>query len=542
MTKRVFELKKSYYTDHRNVCIERLHYFTESYKQTERLPHGIREAMAMKHYCQNRTLWIRNGNEMGEGELIVGSIASTPRGAPIYPEFAQEWIIRDLDDFSEREYRKFLVTEDQKKEILKLLEYWRGKTCDDVARERIAKEVPAAFEADKARLCFPFHIDEGIANTVVDYGKVINIGLEEIIKEIIASQAKFSKLGDKEKCDNLEAMKIACEAIIILANRYADLALKEAKDLEENRPTRAIELRKIAENCKQVPSKPARTFWEAVQAVFFVQLGLFHEGNSVVNSLGRMDQYLYPCYASDKKEGSITKDEATEIFSCFCLKLNEIEKLQHKELARFYPTLYQTLTIGGIYCKTGEDAANDVSYIILDAMRETLVQQPTVTIRWSPKLSEEFLLYAADTLKHGMGYPAFQGDPRDMKYLSEVAGKTCTETVEIPIEEVMDWTVNGCEESVIAGKTSFIMAAYFNVVKCLELSLFDGVDIIQGIQLGPKTGSVEDFKTMEDIWQAFEKQYAYWSGVLAKSSKIVLDVHNELTPYPFDSSLITDCI
>lgn len=527
----------------RIICLDRLRLYTESYKQTEGEPSCLRSAKAMKHFCENRPLWIYHGENFGEGELIVGSIASQYRGASAYPEYAVKYYMNDLEELQNRKYRRFVINENDRDEWISLLKYWAGNCVDDIKSERLKKEVPEIYVANEIGLGFLHHEIEGPAMNTVDYQKVLKIGLNGVIKEIEESQAKFQKENDIEKVNKLEAMKISCEAIIIMANRYADLARKEAEKFKNDNPKREKELRKIAEICGRVPAEPARTFWEALQSIFFIHIGLCIESNGPVKSLGRLDQSLYPYYKQDVEEqGMISEDDALELLECFFLKINEIERLQPMYVAENWPSNYQTVTIGGIDPKTQEYTYESVGYLILRAIKNMKVQQPTVTIRWNPKLKEDFLLAALDVVKEGTGYPAFQGDPRNFKWLSETMPKYCSYPVEVPEEDVYNWAPVGCEETEIPGKTSPMLLGRINFLKLLQLTLNNGVDTMTGIQAGPKTKDVEDFKSMEDIWDAYKKQFDFWIDKMNRGTRIVHECQNQVNPLPFCSTLVSDCI
>lgn len=527
----------------RTICLDRLRLYTESYKQTEGEPAGMRSAKAMKYFCENRPLWIYHGENYGEGELIVGSIASQYRGASAYPEYAVKYYINELEEQQNREYRRFVIDEGEKEEWISLLKYWENKCVDDIKTERLKKELPEIYDANRIGLGFLHHETEGPAMNSIDYQKPLRIGINGIIKEIEEAQAKIQKGNDMEKVSNLEAMKISLEAVIIMAKRYAELARKNAEKLRKNNPKRARELETIAEICDRVPAEPARTFWEALQSIFFVHLGIWIESNGPVKSLGRLDQHLHPYYVKDTEEtGIISEGDALEIQECFLLKVNELERLQPMYVAENWPSHYQTATIGGIDPHTEEYDYEKTGYLILKAMKNMRVQQPTVTIRWNAKLKTDFLLAALDVVKEGTGYPAFQGDPRNFRWLTETMPQYCSTPVVVPKEDAYDWAPVGCEETEIPGKTGPMLLGRINFLKLLQLTLNNGVDTISGIQAGPKTKNVDDFKSMQDIWEAYKKQFDYWIDKMNTGTRIVHETQNQVAPLPISSVLVSDCI
>ena len=544
MSKRANELRSRYKpADDRFICLDRLRLYTESFKQTEGEAACLRSAKAMKHFCQNRPLWIYHGENFGEGELIVGSISSQYRGASAYPEYAVKYYVNDLNELQNRQYRRFVIDENDKHEWTSLLKYWENNCVDDIKTERLQREVPETYIANQMGLGFLHHEVEGPAMNSVDYHKVLRIGFNGIIKEIEETQAQFRQDNDLDKLEKLEAMKISCEAIIIMARRYADFARQEAEKLKIDNPKRAKELIKISEICEKVPAEPATTFWEALQSNFFTHLGIWIESNGPVKSLGRLDQQLYPFYKRDLEErGTITEGDVLELLECFLLKINEIERLQPMYVAENWPSNYQTLTIGGVDPETLEYTYEKVGCLILNAFKNMRVQQPTVTIKWNAKLSNDFLLAALDVVKEGTGYPAFQGDPRNFRWIRETMPKYCSTHMDVPEEDVINWVACGCEETEIPGKTSPMLLGRINFLKLLQLALNNGMDSMTGIKAGPETKSAEEFSSMEDIWAAYKKHFDYWISVMNRGTRIVHEVQNQVAPLPFCSVLVSDCI
>jgi formate C-acetyltransferase len=243
-----------------------------------------------------------------------------------------------------------------------------------------------------------------------------------------------------------------------------------------------------------------------------------------------------------EEKGTITEGDALELQECFLLKINELERLQPMYVAENWPSNYQTATIGGIDPETGEYTYEKLGYLILQAMKNMRVQQPTVTIRWNSKLKTDFLLAGLEVVKEGMGYPAFQGDPRNFKWLSETMPNYCSSPVVVPKEDYLDWAPVGCEETEIPGRTSPMLLGRINFLKLLQLALNGGVDTLTGIQAGPKTKAVEEFKSMEDIWDVYKQHLDYWVDVMNRGVRIVHESHNRVAPMPISSLLVSDCI
>lgn len=544
MSSRTNALREKYKpADVRNICLDRLRLYTESYKETEGESTWLRSAKAMRHFCANRTVWIDNGETYGEGELIVGSITETYRGASAYPEYAVDYYMEDLDELQNRQYRSFVIQPEDREEWFSLLSYWKGKCVDDIKTARLKEEVPEVYVANKIGLGFLHHEVEGPAMNSVDYGRVIKKGFNQIIKEIEAQQEIFRAEGDDVKVSKLESMKITSEAVVILAKKYAELAIEQAGQLEESNPKRAKELRQIAKICAKVPAQPAETLWEALQAYYFTHIALWIESNGPVKSLGRMDQHIHPYYVKEVlEEKTLTEGDAQELVECFLLKINELERIQPMYVAENWPSNYQTATLGGIDPVTEEYDYEATGYLILKAMKNMKVQQPTFTVRWNEKLKEDFLLTALDVLREGLGYPAFQGDPRNFRWLSKTMPGYCSELVEVPREDYLDWAPVGCEETEIQGKTSPMLLGRINFLKLLQMTLQNGHDSKTGIKAGPDTIAMEEIRSMDDIWDAYKTQLDYWVDVMNRGTRIVHESHNAVAPMPISSLLVFDCM
>jgi formate C-acetyltransferase len=515
--------------------------YTESYRQTEGEEAWMRAAKAMKHFCEKRPLWIDNGESYGEGELIVGSISEKYRGASAFPEYAVQYYMTDLDELQNREYRRFIIDPADKDEWVSLLQYWKGKCVDDIKTSRLKVEAPEVYTANQMGLGFLHHEVEGPAMNSVDYEKVLDIGFEGLIREIEEAQAKYRAQRDAVKVSKLESMKLACEAMIVMANRYAELAKQQAEEMRRSNPRRAAELDVISEICAKVPAKPAETLHEALQSFYLTHVGLWIESNGPVKSLGRIDKALHPYYIRDVEEKGIISDEdAIELIECFLLKVNEMERIQPLYVAENWPSNYQTATLGGVNPVTDAYDYEKTGLLILRAIKNMRVQQPTVTIRWTEKLGEDFMFAALDVLKDGLGYPAFQGDPRNFRWLRDTMPYYCTSPVIVPPEHYKDWAPCGCEETEIPGKTSPMLLGRINFLKLLQLTLNNGFDHISGIKAGPDIDP--DFKNMEDLWAAYRNHLDYWVEIMNRGTRVVHEVHNQVNPLPISSLLVTDCI
>lgn len=510
------------------ICIERARLYTESFKATEGLPMVIRRAMALAHILDNMTIYIL------DDELIVGNFASNPHALPMYPEEGQDWIDRALD-----QHIKDMLDDRLKPEARELLRYWRGKSMADKTSNALPEEYKRFI--DWNGVC---HAVFWRPLEMTDFKKVLGLGLNGIIGEVNERLKRLTTEIETmdareyiEAKNNLEAMIIALDAGARFSRRYADKARDLAK--AEKNPTRKKELEKIAKVCDRVPANPAGTLHEAIQSCFFINLiskqMLFHgQGWGA-----RMDVLLNPYYERDKATGRITRDEAQELFECLLIKLLERGHLATPNVAGGGPgnSDWIDYTVGGID-SNGEDVTNEFSYIILDAVRVAKVPEPTLALRYSPKTPDELLLKAIDVLHTGIGYPAFFNDSAIIPWLLGLG---------VTIEEARDYGIVSCVNVELPGRNMrpiYPHAGQFNLLKCLELALYQGKDkeIFTGEQLGPRTPDPATFTNIGQLMDAYLTHVRFFIGKLAMIIKISHALAQQYMQRPFGSALIKGCI
>ncbi len=337
---------------------------------------------------------------------------------------------------------------------------------------------------------------------------------------------------DKE--DQLKAMAIACDAVMILGQRYHDYAM-ELYEKEED-AVRKLELLQIAENCEAVPANKPRTYWQAVQMYWFVHLGVTSELNPWdAYSPGRLDQHLMPFYQKDTKEGILNREKAKELLECLWVKFNNQPAppkvgITLKESSTY--TDFANINTGGI-TPEGQDGVNEVSFLILECMDEMKLLQPSSNVQISKKTPKEFLLKACEISRKGWGQPAFYNTEAIIQELLN-AGKT--------IEDARKGGTSGCVETGAFGNEAYILTGYFNLPKILELTLYNGFDHMSNRQLGLKSGGAEDFKSYEELFEAYKKQVNYFLDIKIRGNHIIEKIYAEYMPVPFLSIITNDCI
>jgi pyruvate formate-lyase/glycerol dehydratase family glycyl radical enzyme len=525
-------LKKRFLTQQREICVERARYYTESHKNTEGEPAVIRQAKALKHILNNLTVHIH------PDELIVGNITSKPLGAGIYPETALGPRIEvELNRISQRSTNPFTIGEEEKRELQeKIFPYWRGKTIMDLARSYWAKETSDLFD----RLgVFIFTEIAGIGHMLINHERVVRYGLKGIINEteklkykILESKTPKS-LETEQKLAFYDAAEIACRALISFAHRYGELAKLMAAHEKDRK--RQEELKEIARICEKVPENPSETLQESLQAMFFTHLACQIESWESAISIGRLDQFLFPYYESDVKNGKIGHEKAQELFECFFLKLSSVIPLfdQDASVAFAGLTAFANVVIGGVD-ENGKDATNDLSYVILDAIKEIKTPQPNFGIRMHEGVPEKLLKQACIAALEMGTLPHIFNDEKVIKSMVNRG---------IALGDARNYGIIGCVEPAVPGK-SFTSsdAALFNLAICLELALNEGRARMLAGQIGPQTGNPIAFTSMDDVLQAYERQLGYLVKRMIDGLDVLARVHAEMKPVPFASSLTDDCL
>ena len=498
---------------------------TESYKQTESEPVIIRRAKAFQHILENIPIIIR------DLELIVGSTTLAPRGCQTYPEFSYEWLEEEFETVENRSADPFYISDQTKAELKQANAYWKGKTTSELATSYMEPETLLAMEHNIFTPGNYFY--NGVGHVTVKYGEVLEIGFSGIKAKAEAEMAKLCLAdGDyQQKSRFLEAVMISCDAAVTYARRYAKLALEEAEKCSDM--TRKKELLQIAQNCANVPEKGASGFYEACQSFWFVQQLLQIESSGHSISPGRFDQYMYPYYKKDLDSGKITREFAQELMDCIWVKLNDLNKCRDAVSAEGFAgySLFQNLIAGG-QNEEGIDVTNDLSFMSIEASMHVYLPQPSLSVRVWNGSPHEFLIKAAELTRTGIGLPAYYNDE---VIIPSLVSRGLT------LEDARDYNIIGCVEPQKAGKTEgWHDAAFFNMCRPLELVFNNGKD--KGVQVGPKTGRVEDMKTFGEFYHAYKIQMDYAIKLLVNADNAIDVAHAERCPLPFLSSMVDDCM
>jgi formate C-acetyltransferase len=511
------------------VSVQRALLLTESYQETEGEPMVIRRAKALKKVLSEMSVGIN------DGELIVGSFTGLPsRGSLVLVDYSSDWIEQEIADLPNRSYDKFHMTQKSKEQLRSILPYWHGKTVKDKALSLMGPEGRARYEEFWQITSNDMMLGgQGFAHVSVDYETAINEGLESIKRK---AELKLAGMTAQErtqpKGDFYKAAIIALDAPIILAERYARLARELAESDADVQ--RQMELREIADICQRVPAKPARTFHEALQSLWFVQIALLNEAYGYAFAPGRLDQYLFPFFERDIDNRRLDKPEAKELLQCLYLKFNELTLLIKRSLAEYFAGFPETqlVVLGGVDTE-GRDATNELSRLCLEADSDLGLPQPETVIRVHKHLPEDFLMEACQAAKKHRGKLKFIGD--DMAIQMKL-------NVGYPLGDARDYVLVGCFEAFVPKKSHDVAGGKLNLLKCLELALNNGVDPASGKQLGPESGDPTSFTSFEDVVNAYARQVDFFMEHIVAYNSAILEAHSKWAPTPFQSALIQGCL
>jgi len=524
-SERISRLVENLYRKMPEIEPDRAVLLTKSYRETEGEPIIMRRAKAFAHILAHIPITIR------EEELVVGSSTLAPRGCQTFPEFSYEWLEAEFDTIEKRSADPFYISEDTKKKLREVHKYWKGKTTSELALSYMAPEAAAAIEHNIFTPGNYFY--NGVGHVTVQYEKVLEIGLEGIIREA-ARELASCNVGDGDYARKhcfLEAVIMSCAAVIGYAGRYAALAKQEAEACTDKK--RKEELLQIASVCERVPARGARSFYEACQSFWFIQQLLQMESSGHSISPGRFDQYMYPYYQKDMAEGKITRDEAQELVDCIWVKLNDLNKARDAASAEGFAgySLFQNLIVGG-QNENGEDVTNDLSFLCIWASAHVFLPQPSLSVRVWNCTPHELLVEAAKLTRTGIGLPAYYNDEVIIPSLMNRG---------LTLEDARTYNIIGCVEPQKAGKTEgWHDAAFFNMCRPLELVFSNGKD--KGEQVGLATGPVEQMGTFEEFYDAYKKQMEYCISLLVNADNAIDTAHADRCPLPFLSSMVDDCM
>ncbi len=520
------------------IAIERACLFTESFKQTEGLPIVLRWAKALEAILHHHRVYI------GDDDLIVGRCGPPGRYGIFYPEIRGTWFENGLETLPERQEGKFIFTDEDADTIRsKIIPYWKGRTLfethfnllpDDTKRLLYDKTDPYS----QSYVMIETSTERHSLQWVLDFEKVLKIGFNGIKKQ---AQAKLAALDPYDtgtaydKYPFLQAVVIICDAMEVYAKRHAELARKTAEKTGDE--TRKRELLDIADICEWVPGNPARTFREALQAQWFTQVVFRFEqflGGGVGN--GRIDQYLYPFYRKDVYEGRLSDDDVIELLENLWLNMAQAVTFRQSGVAAHREGLphFEATTIGG-QLTNGQDATNELSYLVLKSKKEFPLDFPDLAARIHSRTPERFLSAVCELIKEGTGFPKLFNDEEIIpSFLSKGAD----------LEEARDYAVSGCTEVRMINRDTYLTGnAQVNLGAVVEMVLNRGKMKSKGKdRIGLKTKDPKKFKSFEDVMDAFKAQVEHLTRHAFIQNQIIDMLRPQILAAPLTSCLHDRCM
>jgi len=528
MTDRVSRLREASLKAEPWMSSERAELMTRFYRDhAAGLSVPVCRAASLAYLLEHKTVCIN------PGELIVGERGPSPKGTPTYPELCCH-SLADLDIIDQREKIRFAVADDVRKIYRdEIIPFWEGKTVREVMFAHMTAGWKDAYEAG---VFTEFMEQRAPGHTVLD-GKIYRTGLRGMIARIDERLAGIDIASDPrgfDKREQLTAMRIASAAVIRFAERHAELAERMAA--AEAGAIRRAELLRIAANCRRVPAEAPADFWEALQAYWFVHLGVITELNTWDSFCpGRLDQHLDPFYQAGRRDGSLDDALARELLACFWVKFNNQPappKVGVTAAESGTYTDFCNINSGGL-TPDGSDAVNEVTYLVLDTIDEMRILQPSSNIQLSARNPDRFLKRAGEIIRKGWGQPSiFNADVVVEELLRQ--GKS--------LEDARCGGTSGCVEVGAFGKEAYILTGYFNLPKILEVTLGDGIDPRTGKRIGIESGDPRRWTSYEDAFASFARQVKHFIDIKVRGNQVIERIYATRMPAPFLSVLVDDCI
>jgi len=531
MTLRLAKLKENYLKHKPTITTHRARAITKIAKENPGMPKGVLRGKCFRYCCETAPLVIQ------DHELIIGAPCGAPRAGAFSPDIAWRWMVDEIDTIGERPQDPFYISDEDKRIMREeLFPFWEGKSvdeyCEDQYREAGVWELSGeSFVSDCS-----YHAINGGGDSNPGYDVILmNKGMLDIQQEAKDHLAKldYENPDDIDKIYFYKSVIDTTEGVMIYARRLSDYALELSK--KEMNAKRKKELEKIAEVNAWVPAHKPRTFWEAIQSVWTVESLLVVEENQTGMSIGRVDQYMYPFYQADKAAGRMSDYEAFELAGCMLIKMSEMMWITSEGGSKFFAGYqpFVNMCIGGV-TRDGQDATNDLTYLLMDAVRHVKIYQPSLATRIHNKSPQKYLKKIVDVVRAGMGFPACHFDDSHIKMMLAKG---------ISIEDSRDYCLMGCVEPQKSGRLyQWTSTAYTQWPICIELVLNNGVPLSYGKQVCPDMGALNHFKTYEEFENAVKEEIKYvtkWSNVATVISQ---RVHRELAPKPLMSIMFEGCM
>lgn len=529
LTERIQKAKDEYVNNKPAISYDRARIWTESYKRTEGQSEMIRRAQAFKDVCEELTVTIF------PGELIVGAVGEFRKCGILTPEFSWTWVDKEMDHFSDRVQDPYEMTDEQRQYVRQhIFPYWQGKSLEEAFLAQIPDET-ATVAVDTGIVDIDSKWRQSVGEITPDYEDcLLKKGFGGIIAECKDKMAQLtlSRPGALKQQDFYRAVILCSEGMITLARRYAQKATEMAA--AETDSSRKNELLQIADICSRIPECPPETFQEALQMIWFYQLGGILMENPLSLNPGRFDQYMYPYYQHDKAAGLHDDNGILELIECYWLKLSEWVWTISANTADFFAgyNQFQNLTVGGSG-RDGKDATNELSYLALKATAEVKTHQPGLSVRISQKSPRDFVDAVMELVAQGTGFPAIHSDKTGYQMLKNLGYET---------EDARDWNNCGCVVPHFRKTFEWTSTVNVNFSGAFEYATNGGKSRITGKQMGLPVYQDRQFASYDAVEEAFFTQFDNLIDISVTGTLVAQRLQKEMIPRPYFSALFEDCL
>ena len=530
-TPRIKALKDNYRKQVPSISTYRARAVTEITKANPGMPKIILRAKAFRHCCETAPLIIQ------DNELIVGTPTGGPRVGAFAPDIAWKWMRDELDTIGTRDQDPFYISDEDKKYMKEeLFPFWEGKSVDEYCEDQYKECGGWELSGESFVSDCSYHAQNGGGDSNPGYDVILmKKGMKDIQQEAREhlKELDYANPTDIDKIYFYKGVIDTTEGVMIYAKRLSDYAAQLAGQCTD--PTRKAELLKISEINAKVPANKPETFWEAIQAVWTVESLLPVEENQTGMSIGRVDQYMYPFYKADMESGRMNQFQAFELASCMLIKMSEMMWVTSEGASKFFAGYqpFVNMCVGGV-TREGVDATNDLTYLLMDAVRFTKIYQPSLACRIHNKSPQKYMEKIVDVVRAGMGFPACHFDDTHIKMMLAKG---------VSIEDARDYCLMGCVEPQKSGRLyQWTSTSYTQWPICIELVLNHGVPLWYGKQVTPDLGPLTQYKTYEDFDKAVKAQIQYITKWTAVMTVISQRVQRDLAPKPLMSIMFEGCM
>lgn len=518
-TPRITLLKEKMLNEPRYVSIEQARIITRIYQENESLSIPKKRALSLKAALEELEIGVE------KEELIVGNRTKGVRYGVVFPESGCSWVNKEFETLPTRPQDKFRIKKEDVKEFKEIIyPYWQDSSLEDVIKENYGEEINAIAKVVKIN-----QKDHAQGHICPDTKTWLELGP----KGLMTKAYEKLKNCDENQKEFYECTIIVLEGVCHFMMRYHDYILTMLESLEDDNKK---SLQRVADICANLASRPAQSFHEAVQSLWFLFVVLHMESNASSFSPGRMDQYLYPYYQKDIEKGIISKQEALEILECLWLKFNQIVYLRNQHSAKYFAgfPIGFNIAIGGID-ENGCDIYNELSLLLLKAQYHLGLPQPNLSVRLNKNSSHELIQEAIKVVAKGSGMPQFFNDEAIVNSMIKDLG--------IEEKDARNYAIVGCVELTTHGNNlGWSDAAMFNLNKALELTMNHGKCLLTNEPIGLDLGSIETYESFEDLENAFQKQIDYFIEKMMKAEIDVEKAHQDCLPTAFLSTVIDSCL